>query len=153
MSHLPYFTMPPNVPVAPACLLLQHSGIFLHLERNATHVRRDGGSVLKPSLLERYLHRPEDNDFDDIDIFSHHSNYTACPRLLLPMPWTKCGKRPRGLKPNIDSSSTVVRPTKKVYFFRYDYLVFVNFDNLPIPFPVYDNSLPQFVIVLYAFRF
>ncbi|CAN0116390.1 unnamed protein product [Ectocarpus sp. 4 AP-2014] len=49
-------------------------GVFLHNERDTTHVRRDG-SIPKPSTLERYLHRPLDIIFDTMDIITYLSNF------------------------------------------------------------------------------
>lgn len=49
-------------------------GIYLHDERTAGLTRADG-TVPKPSLLERYLHRPLDPEFDTMDIVTYHSQH------------------------------------------------------------------------------
>lgn len=51
------------------------AGILLHPARSFTQVR-DDGSMPKPSLLERYFHRPLHVSFDDVDIVSYHSTYS-----------------------------------------------------------------------------
>ena len=55
----------------PAC-----TGIYLHGERS-TDQRRKDGTVPKPSLLERYFHRPLHSSFDLIDIVAYHSQFGA----------------------------------------------------------------------------
>ena len=55
---------------------LTSPGIYLHGERTGSVVRRDG-TVPKPSLLERYFHRPVGSSFDSIDIVTYHSTFGA----------------------------------------------------------------------------
>ena len=56
--------------------LPRQPGIYLHEERSGNLTRKDG-TVPKPSLLERYLHRPLESAFDDIDIITYHSTFGA----------------------------------------------------------------------------
>lgn len=66
-----------NKPIScfvPYAYLPHLSGFFLHLERLSVQRRRDG-TVPKPSMFERYLHRPLDNLFDDLDIVTYQSQF------------------------------------------------------------------------------
>lgn len=49
-------------------------GIYLHNERSSDHMRADG-TVPKPTMLERYLHRPLDSIFDSMDVVSYFSQF------------------------------------------------------------------------------
>lgn len=51
-------------------------GIYLHEERNTGQTRRDG-TVPKPSMLERYFHRPGDEIFDNMDLVTYHTEFKA----------------------------------------------------------------------------
>ncbi|CAM9444742.1 unnamed protein product, partial [Ectocarpus fasciculatus] len=51
-------------------------GIYLHDRRTSAQTRMDG-STPKPTLLERYFHRPTDPNFDAVDIVQYHSQFGA----------------------------------------------------------------------------
>ena len=87
-------------------------GIFLHAERTAGQTRADG-TVPRPSLLERYLHRPLDTAFDEMDIATYHSEHAMSktpPQYAASNTWTE--------KPWGDCANHLLvyrqRPTPKV---------------------------------------
>ena len=87
-------------------------GIYLHAERTAGQTRADG-TVPRPSLLERYLHRPLDTAFDEMDIATYHSEHAMSktpPQYAASNTWTE--------KPWGDCANHLLvyrqRPTPKV---------------------------------------
>ncbi len=69
---------PPVLRISAPMTCMKSTGIFVHCERTSQQRRKDG-SVPKPTLLERYFHRPLDPIFDDVDIVTYHSRF-ACSK-------------------------------------------------------------------------
>lgn len=52
------------------------TGILLHPPRSSSNLRADGSSP-KPTLFERYLHRPLGPVFDDLDVVSYNAIFNS----------------------------------------------------------------------------
>lgn len=96
--------------------MFNRTGVFLHTERTTTQTRKDG-TVQKPTLLERYFHRPLAPLFDDLDVIAYHSQFATSktPPQYATERWLE--------KPWDDSSYTLQvyrrRPTPNVSLLHY----------------------------------
>lgn len=148
----------PHIP--PLCAT--QTGIFVHSERTSAQTRKDG-TVQKPTLLERYLHRPLASLFDDLDIVTYHSQFASsksppqyATEQWIERPWDDNSNRllvyRRRPTPTVSfsaiflSASSAFHPTINIYSFNVELLYHKTIQRLLYILPVRSTTSSSCVL-------